>query len=99
MTRWIYLFLTTIFLMFGKRSIGQITHNDTSYTLLTGEKVVQKGDSSFFYYKNHCLKQKGIWNYKIRKWVGKTCMYYEMPCGQVSQEYNYDERGRLISFK
>jgi hypothetical protein len=101
MTRLTIFLLLTAFLLLGQQSSGQTsTNKDTTYTLpSTGDIIVLKGDSSFLYYKTHCLKEKGIWNYQKRKWVGKYYTYYEIPCGQISKVYTYDQDGGFISLQ
>lgn len=80
-------FLTIIFLLLGL-CISAQTEKDS---------LVIKGDTTFLFFKNGCLHEKGIW--KNNRWVGKYYLYYKNPCGQLWQEFNYDNVGRFISSK
>ena len=89
------LFFTTTFLFFGNICIGQIK-KDTTYIAFTGDSIVQKGDTMYIFNQNGCIEEKGTWDFKGNRWVGKYVRYYannNNAYGRIRSEALYDKNG------
>ena len=72
---------------------------DTIYIAFDGDSVVQKGDTTYIFKPNGCLEEKGTWDFKKQRWIGKYILYYtndSNSCGQIRFEILYDNNGKYI---
>jgi hypothetical protein len=100
MTRLTHLLSISILLLLALQTRAQkASGRNSSFVLLESDSVEVRGDSTFIYNQNMCLRIKGIWDREIKRWIGTTYRYYENPCGEIAIETIYDQHGSLLAVK